>query len=388
MDLSRKRSKDMSLSKSIDFLLENAGCVIQYRLRKEILNNITKAEEKNLLEQIYNTPHFKLVQSYAKPNGYIGNSMHGGGSWRGVSFHETPLQDGEHAARLLSLYAIPKTHPIVANFVSAMRNEDILREEFKLYPAEEKRFEKRYNALNSGSCLMGLMYTMQAMLGFGDDYDDLLKYQETCLKGFKRILGITSFDEITRAWNSKSNRYNYRIVDVDEYFPTLYTLTFLAYTKSWRTPENIKMLADSLNHLNKNIEPCEGILIKSYDNYIGLMGALTKPIEPFKAYDVTVFRKTLTEIAMLGVGESVDVIKESAANVYGALDTNGILRMDFGAPHNKHYSPKNIKYSSGYGDVRLEPYYEPRKKIPVGLLCDLTFWAVQFLHLSKEGEAL
>lgn len=45
---------------------------------------------------------------------------------------ETPLQDGEAAARLLSYYAIPKTHPIVANYVAAMRDEDTVTEHEKL----------------------------------------------------------------------------------------------------------------------------------------------------------------------------------------------------------------------------------------------------------------
>ena len=42
----------MNLTKSIDFLLENAGAVIQYRLRKEILCSLTAAEEEKLLGQI------------------------------------------------------------------------------------------------------------------------------------------------------------------------------------------------------------------------------------------------------------------------------------------------------------------------------------------------
>ena len=44
--------KFMNLTKSIDFLLENAGPVIRYRLRKEILHDLDKSEEENLLEQI------------------------------------------------------------------------------------------------------------------------------------------------------------------------------------------------------------------------------------------------------------------------------------------------------------------------------------------------
>jgi hypothetical protein len=57
--------------------------------------------------------------------------------------------------------------------------------------------------------------------------------------------------------------------------------------------------------------------------------------------------------------------------------------MDFNAPHNKYYSPKNIKHPSGYCDVRLEPHYKSGKALPMGLLCDLTFWAVEFLHFAR-----
>jgi hypothetical protein len=78
--------------KSIDFLLENANVVIQYRLRKEILRDLTKTDEENLLEQICQTPHFKLVQRYVKPDGYIGSGCHSWANWRGTTLHETPLQ--------------------------------------------------------------------------------------------------------------------------------------------------------------------------------------------------------------------------------------------------------------------------------------------------------
>jgi hypothetical protein len=71
----------VNLSKTIDFLLENAGAVIQYRLRKEILRDLTQTEEENLLEQIYQTPNFKLVESYVRPDGYIGSGAHSWGKW-------------------------------------------------------------------------------------------------------------------------------------------------------------------------------------------------------------------------------------------------------------------------------------------------------------------
>ena len=106
-------------AKSTYFLLENAGPVIQYRLRKEILQDLTSAEEEKLLERIYRLPPFMLLQSYVKPDGYISSGMDSWDNWRGQVLHETPLQDGESAARLLSYYRIPKEHPTVAGFVAA-----------------------------------------------------------------------------------------------------------------------------------------------------------------------------------------------------------------------------------------------------------------------------
>ena len=99
----------MNLCKSIDFLLENAGPVIQYRLRKEILNVLTQSEEESLLEQIYQTPRYKELLTYIHPSGYIGIGAHSADR-----FKQSPLDDGEAAARLLSYYAIPKENPVVA----------------------------------------------------------------------------------------------------------------------------------------------------------------------------------------------------------------------------------------------------------------------------------
>ncbi len=372
------------ISKSIDFLLENAGPVIKYRLRKEILKDITKNEEENLLEQIYQLPYFKLLQSYVKPNGYIGSGMHSWDNWRGKKLHETPLQDGETAARLLSYYAIPKTHRIVSDYVAIMRNEDILRDEFSYISPEIPRFENRFVGLNNGNSLLALMYTMQAMLGYGDDYADLNEFQQICLKGFSRILEISSLDDLTKFNENSKRKYNYPYIEAEEYFPNVYTLAMLAYTQSWRTEENVKMLSDSLNHINAIMKPDNNLHVRINGKYVVPCWALVHSIRPFKAdvIDTILYRRPLTEIAMLGVGENVKIIRESVANVEEALDEAGILRMDFSVPHNKYYSPKKLEYPTPYVDVRLEADYKSKTAV----LCDLTFWAVQLLHLVKEFE--
>lgn len=371
-----------TLSKSIDFLLEKAGPVIQYRLCKDILNNLSADEEEKLLKQIYSLPQYQLVQSYVKPNGYIGSGMHSWNKWRGEILHETPLQDGENAARLLSCYCIPKEQPIVANFVKAMRDEEILRKEFSYIPPEIPRFENRFVGLNNGNSLGAMLYTMQAMLGYGDDYEDLRDFQQICLKGFQRVLEINSLDDITKFDVDAKRKYNFPYIEADEYFPDVYTLEMLSYTQSWRTEENVKMLADSFNHINAIMKPENNMHVRIAGKYYGPCFALVRPLRAFDAdlIDTITYRRILTEIAMLGVGERVDIIRQSVAAVQDAIDNDGILRMNFKAPHNKRYSPKKIEYNSTYNDVRLEADYKNKN----ALLCDLTFWAVEFLHLVED----
>mgnify|MGYP001037760662 CR=1 FL=1 len=96
------------------------------------------------------------------------------------------------------------------------------------------------------------------------------------------------------------------------------------------------------------------------------------------------YRRVLSEIAMTGAGERVEIVRQSAANVLGAIDGDGILRMNFSVLHNKRYSPQKIEYTGAYSDVRLEADY----KIKNALLCDLTFWAVEFLYLVNGGSLL
>lgn len=403
-------------SKSIDFLLENAGPVIRYRLRRDILQDLTPGEEESLLEQIYRLHPFVLLQSYVKPDGYIGSGMHSWDNWRGQVLHETPLQDGESAARLLSYYCIPKRHPVVAGFVAAMRDEEILRKEFSYIPPEIPRFEKRFVGLNNGNCLQALLYTMQAMLGYGDDFEDLADFQQICLKGFARVAQARSLEELTKYDAGAKRKYNYPYIEAEDYFPDAYTLAMLAYTKSWRggreeavtqgdetgsapgkgkgapamqgdgtgsapgeTP--VSMLARALNHINAVMRPDNEMHVRICGKYVAPCFAMIRPIRAFRSdlIDTVTYRRVLSEIAMLGVGQQADVIRESIANVEEALDGDGVLRMDFSTPHNKRYSPRRIEYLSPYGDVRLEADYGQKN----AFLCDLTFWALEFLWLAE-----
>jgi hypothetical protein len=115
--------------------------------------------------------------------------------------------------------------------------------------------------------------------------------------------------------------------------------------------------------------------------YSGPGSALIKPLQPFRAetLDKILYRRYLTEIAMLGVGEKVGIIRESVVNVNETLDADGILRTFFDMPKYRCYLA-NIEYPTAYVDVILEPDYKRK----YAQECGLTFWAIQFLTLAEE----
>ena len=372
----------MDLSKSIDFLLENAGAVIQYRLRKEILNNLSEAEEAKLfLEQIYNLPYFKKVESYVRPDGYIGYGAHTHSNWQGVNFHETRLQDGETAARLLSCYAIPKEHPIVKNFVSAMQDEETLRNAFSYAPPTAKCFENRFEGHNSGNSIMSIIYVMQALLGYGDDYNNLLDYQNICIKGFERVLEINSLKDITTFNPQLKRKYNYPYMNHDEYFPDLYTLEMLAFTQGWRSEKNIKTVADAINRVNVIMKPNNDMSIRMMGIYKAPCFAFIRPFMPFgkPAVGYPNPNRIMTLMSMLGAGGSINVLHESVEIIHETLKQDGIMRMNFASSAEKRKFIKGSEYPTSYSEILLEP---PDKKY--AFECDLTFWAVQLLHNHKH----
>ncbi len=57
-------------------------------------------------------------------------------------------------------------------------HKEILKEEFSYIPPEIPRFENRFESTNNGNSLMTLIYTIQAMLGYGDDYEDVRDFQQ------------------------------------------------------------------------------------------------------------------------------------------------------------------------------------------------------------------
>ena len=359
--------------KSIDFLLKNGREVIQYRLHKEILHDLTEAEEAVLLGKVMQTPDYRLLMTHVKPNGYIGTGMH---SWE--KFKSSPLDDGENAARLLHNYAIPRDLPVVRNFVKAMRDDAVLEQEFSYYNPEKARLQTRSIGINSGSTLDVTLYTCQALLGYGDD-PEMRHFVDASYQAFVSLLDYEDINAITTYNPSLKRKYNYPTITPDTYFPCQYHLETLANTRSWRTPENIARLAEAIDHHDRITKDFGGFAVKMGGKQVGPGWAYMNPFFPLSfPQKAPNHRKTLTALAKV-CGDRTQVVRESLDTLQEMLAGDGVLRTTFASSYEKSRFKDNFRSGHPYAEAGLEP--DHRKD--TAIWCELTFWAVEFLHIIE-----
>ncbi|MBP3293258.1 MAG: hypothetical protein J6N32_05855, partial [Clostridia bacterium] len=214
----------------------------------------------------------------------------------------------------------------------------------------------------------------------------VLPFQEISLNAFERMKDISSLEEITRFNPNLKRKYNYPYIEPDDYLPCQYHLETLAHTNAWRTPENIRMLTDAINHLNVVMRDDNEVAVKIGSQFVGPGWAYARPFHPFSP-EITPNRtrlKELTHLAMLGCGERLSVLRETADAILENLSANdGVLTMRFESAYQRRAYTENFKYSTPYAEIGLEADY----RRPEALRCNLTFWAVQFLHYYENGGA-
>lgn len=364
-------------ARSIRFLLENGRDVVQYRLHKDILHDLTPADEAVLLEKVKETDEYKLLLTHVKPDGYIGLGMHSADR-----FKASHLDDGENAARMLANYGIPKEDPIVRNYIAALRNDAVLDAAFSYHKPDHERLKNRSVGTNCGASLDTLFFTMQALLGYGED-PEVRPFVECAYRAFVSLLDIGSMDELTDYNPELKRKYNYPTITPETFFPCQYHLETLACTRSWRTPESVEKLIRAINHHDRILKPGDCFAVKMGGQQVGTAWAYMEPFHelsfPPKAPN---HRKTLTALARVG-GDRIDVVRRSADTLEEMLAEDGILRTTFESSYQKSRFKTGFVSGHPYAEVGLEP--DHRKDTAIWV--ELTFWAVEFLYAVRRAEA-
>ncbi|MBQ9979266.1 MAG: hypothetical protein IJP20_05740, partial [Clostridia bacterium] len=173
---------------------------------------------------------------------------------------------------------------------------------------------------------------------------------------------------------------NYPTITPDTYFPCQYHLETLAETQSWRTEESIARLAEAIDHHDRITKDFGGFAVKINGKQVGPGWAYMNPFFalsfPQKAPN---HRKTLTALAK-ATGDRTQVVRESVDTLLEMLSEDGVLRTTFTSSYEKSRFKDNFRSGHPYAEIGLEP--DHRKD--TAIWCELTFWAVEFLHIIES----
>ena len=213
----------------IDFLLENAGASIKYRVKKEMLNVPVGSDEmKELQSEILNLARVKKAFACQREDGFIGSVIHG------VYF------DGfDSTVNLLKRYGVEINNPHMQRAKECLIN-------WKDY--EKDHFYKAGNAMDEHGRGGFRAILADILVELGAD-ESLLQIQEqinNALNAFRGALNYTCVDDFSKKATMKGVPCRYYIKGAT--FPASNHISILEKTFSWRTVENLAMVKKSYWH--------------------------------------------------------------------------------------------------------------------------------------------
>ncbi len=220
---------------AIQELLENACPSIRYRIRSEIFGEpINTPEMTNLQAEILNDEWVQKIFSWQQPDGWIGNDFHG----------EKSMETG---IRVLCEKGVEKSHPVLIKALAILHLDDerLVRGVGKVGQILDDR--------NLG----GTQMIRATVLAYAD-VEDFITVQEQiqkALSSFNFAACIQTIDDIVTNYKRKL------VFKPAIIWPSIYHLRLLAYTHTWRTKENYKMLANGIQRLVQ-LSPMPHVLLK------------------------------------------------------------------------------------------------------------------------------
>ena len=352
----------MKFQKAVDFLLQNANPSIKLRVKKEILGSITPEEEANLIAEITEEPIYKLIAACQKENGWLGNGFHGPNKDAG------PYENQEVGVKYLAEKAVGRDNITLKRamdaFVTTELTDLCYRTKGKYY--DEFRYAANGQNLIRCACI--------ARAGYGDIID--IKPQiQLALDSFKRVLEVDSIVDITLI--RKVSGKEKRVFNDYEKWPCYYHLDILAHTTSWRTEDNIKMLAESVKKLMRTDRPECQVGGDSWVGYVlGTVGCLKEGYS--LGYDKEGVHYTYLDrvewLCRLGLATYIPELQAEVDLLANAIDENGICRATV--------DENQLKGISTYGGQQLEVDW----KSDTRKLCDITFRVLLIMFYSKKGD--
>jgi DNA-binding phage protein len=297
----------MQMDKEVVKALAGKACAsIRYRTRKEILEE--KPDINEYLDEILDDKRVKYVFSWQKPDGYLGQSFHGG--WipdAKLKFYNT---GAETAIRFLSEMGVPKNYPAVEKGLNAL-----LREGWFFDGIGRFEYQPEIG-------LFGVDNIRAVVFAYyGIEEHEFIRTEIKRLLGYiARMQEISSIQDITGTYRNKLY-FNKGIP-----LPDIYNLKLLAFTQSWRNNHNITAVIKALEHLI-HMSPLPVIHIKIGTQLCApariFPRDLKKSLKDFGPKDWFFWMHTMELFARMGVVKKIPALLRQANDLKEMMDENG-----------------------------------------------------------------
>ena len=250
----------------IDFLYNNAGSTIIYRIKKEILNDITNQEACELQRKILQEKDIQYILNNRQKDGWLGTCFHS--RMRGAK----NLDVCEAALKFLQEKGVSLEHEVFDNLCHAYFTRD------KNDPIYDG-FEKYYDVYDFAAWGLWLIRAAGLARIGKEESEGMTKAIKLSLNSFFDVLNYSCIEEACSV--SKNGTYYF---SKGVLWPCKYHLEILAYTHGWRSQDNIKRLAMAIDHLFTISEPGKPIYTKIKNSYHSPCDEFIKsPISQFRA---------------------------------------------------------------------------------------------------------
>lgn len=344
-------------SKMIKFLCSNANPSIKKRINDEIMQCYDDVAIDNLKNQILQEKIIRIILESQNENGWFGNNLHGSSARLGSG----QFDNQEVGIKYLMEKGIDSDSEVIARAMDSYCTTQLTD---ICYGTRGKYFDEFKYAANGQNLIRcsGI-----ARAGY-EDKIDISSQIQLALDSFRRVLEVDSIMDVTRFYP----RRKVYLFNDNEKWPCQYHLMILAYTYSWRTEENILMLAKAI----RKILACDNrVETASWVGYpLGTLGAFSdQVIFPFNPEDVNCWWfQRMEQIARCEVIKYIPELQKEVEKLDKSITEEGSCQVKV---FNKAFTGWGP-----YGGLQLETDWKSKIK----RYCDITFRALLIHHYSQS----
>lgn len=347
-------------NKMIDFLLENATPSIKLRVKNEILRDITNEEKNDLQMQILNEKIPRFIAEKQLPNGWIGLGFHGSNKNAGQ------YDNQEVATKYMG--------------EKGLKGTTLLNRAMDAYTTTELTdfcYETKGNYYSEFEIPAFGQNIVRCACIARAHYDDVINIEpqiNVALDSFRRVTEADSILDVSRPAKK------YRLFNKNERWPCRYHMEILAFTDSWKTEANRKMLAESFSNLMRTDRP--EIINTDVACWVGhAVGPLWYLNEGYSIsanaiglFDSEGIHRINFEkvewLCRLGLYSYLPKLREEVDYIKESISADGICTVPFYENEFRGWGP--------YAGLQLETDWKSKKR----KLCDITFRALLILHYA------